>query len=604
MTEEHTPLSAPSSGLLRKLAAYLLSFTPYEWVIACTVLLFCIQFVFLPRQTFFSPDEGMRLIASRSLRADSLFTSLIHYQGQWLDTQIQLAPYFSAWFTVLPGPELLLNYSHILYGVLLAPFVALGGVAGAQILSILCSALMGLCAAGILQRTAGHGIAVLGAICLMLILPSALYAFLVWEHTLTLALFLLAVWCYLTWQSKPRVALLILSAGSLLLACVLRIEMAFVIAPVLIWAFGRWPHQSRNQRIRIWSVTALMLIAMGIIYWWLTTYTPQRLPRLTLNFDALWFQRADKAVRYFVAGYGATDATLIGLLVIVAIGSFALWVFRHQPTTTIVLATSTILLTSIFDALSLLNIPPFGVTNPGLLGSAPILLAAILFPGSTRTPLHFLRRGFLTVIAGYLIGTVFFSSLAFRAASVMSQIGSTWADRYFLVLYPLAGLVALQTVLGWLGLPARHWGRLLLGIAVGVSFGVGIMGNLMGLSRIADDKQLVAAACQPIWQSDAQVVITDDWWRAEECAADARQTYLLIADAKLLPALNQTLWRSGTDQFIFASRDGILPLQMLQDSLSQCYKFKVVDNTEDQFGIFLARVLLEKRQTECPLVNH
>lgn len=210
----------------------------------------------------------------------------------------------------------------------------------------------------------------------------------------------------------------------------------------------------------------------------------------------------------------------------------------------------------------------------------------------------------LRSIAGYFVGTIFFSLLAFRAASVMSQIGSTWADRYFLVLYPLAGLVALQTIHGWLGLPARRWSKLLLGIAVGVSFGIGIMGNLMGLSRIADDKQLIASACQPIWQSDVQVVITDDWWRAEECAADARQTYLLVTDSKLLPALNQTLWHAGIDQFIFASRDGILPLQMLQNSLSQCYKFKLIDNMNDQFGMLLAKVVLEKHQTECPLVNH
>lgn len=600
MTEAHTPLSEPSSGLPRKLLDYFLSFSPYEWVIACTVLLLCIQFVFLPRQTFFSPDEGMRIIASRSLRADSLLTSLIHYQGQWLDTRMQFTPYYSAWFTVRPGPELRLNYSHILYGTLLAPFVALGGVAGAQILSILCSALMGLCTAHILQHVAGRGIAILGVICLMLILPSALYAFLVWEHILALALFLLAVGCYLAWQNKRRVALLILGAGSLLLACMLRIEMAFVIAPVLIWAFARPSHLSHSQRVRTWWVTALMLIVMGIIYWWLTTYTPQRLPRLTLSFDALWLQRADKAVRYFIAGYGATDATLIGLLISVVAGSLALWRFRHHPTATVVLAAAAILLASLLDALSLLNISPFSVTNPGLLGSAPILLAAFLAPGNPRAPLHFLRRGLLTVIAGYIIGIVFFSALAFRAASVMSQTSSTWADRYFLVLYPLAGLVAMSSIQGWLRLRAKRWGKGLFCIAVGVSFGVGVMGNLMGLSRIAEDKQLITAACQPIWQSDAHVVITDDWWRAEECAADARQAYLLVTDSKLLPALNQTFWHSGTDRFIFASRDGILPIQTLEDSLSQCYKFKVVDNTNDQFGIFLAKVILEKRPTQCP----
>jgi hypothetical protein len=595
MTDTHVPPPTSRKGFPRRLWDFFLSFSPYEWVFACTVLLFCIQFAVLPRQTFFSPDEGMRVIASRSLRADSLLSSLIRYQGAPIDTQMKFVPYFAAWFNVLPGPELRLNYSHILYGTLLAPFVALGGVNGAQVLSLLCSTFMGLCAAGILQRVAGRGTAILGVLCVMLLLPSALYAFLVWEHTLTLALFLLAIWCYLLWRDKAHPLLLILGALSLLICCILRIEMVFVIAPLFIWAYGPL---ALNRR-RVWVIAALLLV-MAVIYGLLTLYTPQRLPRLTAAFDALWLQRVDKAIRSFVAGYEATDATFFGLLAGAIIGNIALWAVRYRRTAAALLAATALLLVSAIDALALLNIAPFGVSNPGLLGSAPFLLAAFLIPGTPRSPLRLLRWGLLTVFAGYIAGSLVFTSLAFRAASVMSQTGSTWASRYFLALYPLAGIVALETLHAWLGQPTQRWAKGLLCIAIGLSFSVGIMGNLMGLSRIALDKQIITAGCQPIWQAGVQVVITDDWWRAEECAADANQSYLLVTHSNQLAALSEALWQKGTHDVLFVSRDGTLPLQTLEDTLSQCFSFKVVDNINDQFGVLTAKITLEKRQSVCP----
>ena len=595
MTETHAPLPTSHKNFPRRVLDFFLGFSPYEWVFACTVLLFCIQFVVLPRQTFFSPDEGMRVIASRSLRIDSLLSSLIRYQGAPIDTQMRFVPYFAAWFNVLPGPELRLNYSHVLYGALLAPFVSLGGVNGAQVFTLLCSAFMGVCAAGILQRVAGRGVTILGVLCVMLLLPSALYAFLVWEHILTLALFLLAIWCFLAWQSQPHLILLILGALSLLICCILRIETVFVIAPLLLWTYG----SSALKRRRIWVIAAFLL-AMAVIYGLLTLYTPQRLPRLTANFDALWLQRVDKSIRSFVAGYEASDATFFGLLAGAIIGNIALWAARFRPTAATLLSATAILLVSAIDALALLNVTPFGITNPGILGSAPFLLAAFLIPGTKRSSLKFLRWGLLTVVAGYAAGSVIFSSLAFRAASVMSQTGSTWASRYFLALYPLAGIVALETFHGWLGQPAQRWAKGLLCVAVGLSFGVGIMGNMMGLSRIALDKQIIAAGCQPIWQSGVQVVITDDWWRAEECAAHAQPAYLLVTRANQLANLRETLWQKGTRDVLFASRDGTLPLQTLEDTLSQCFSLKVVDNINDQFGLVTAKITLEKRQSVCP----
>jgi hypothetical protein len=598
MTAE--PTSSPFKRLLRNLANELRSFSPYEWVFACTVLLVCTQFIFLPRDTFFSPDEGMRIIASRSLRADSLFTGLIRYQGQWLDTQMQFVPYYPAWFKVWPGPHLQLNYSHILYGTLLAPFVAAGGVSGAQVLSILASALMGVCTAGVLQRVAGRGIATLGVICVMLTLPSALYAFLVWEHILTLALVLLALWCFLAWQHARRLPLLILSACCLLITCALRIEATFVIAPILLWALVERAIQPRAHRIRLLLAAGLALLAMTALYGWLAINTPQRLPALTQTYNAQWLQRAGNAVRYFVAGYGASDATLLSLLLVSIVGGLALWRWRTHPTFVSALAATMMLLGGIVDMLSLLNVPPFSISNPGLLGSAPILLAVLMPSSDASTPLRFLKRGVLTTVVGYVIGALLFTALANRAASVMSQTGSTWANRYFLLLYPLAGLAALQNIHTWLRSQPRAWAKTLLFFAIGVTFTVGVLSNLMGLSRIAEDKRLISAVCRPIWQSDVPLIVTDDWWRAEECAANAQQTYLLVTTAQQLPALNQTLWNKNTSTFLFISRDGILPLQVLRDALSTCYAEKIMDNINDQPGTAFVRIVLKKRQTSCP----
>jgi hypothetical protein len=304
MAQAHSRLRS----ILHSMAGLILTTSPYEWVLACTVLLFLIQYALLPRQLFFAPDEGMRIIASRSLRSDSLFTGLIDYQGQWIDMRFQYVPYYQTWFSVVPGPELRLNHSQILFGTLIALFERLGGVNLAQALPILCGAFCGLCTANILTRVARKGIAILGVIVVMLALPSALYSFLVWEHQLVLTLCLLALWCYLSYQANQRGWLLALSIASLVLACVLRVETIFVVAPAILllgWQqMGQWATRSPAVKALIVLLVIALIAALGGVYVLLSRYIPGRIPQPSVDWSPQQYLNAVN--RRFVPADGAT----------------------------------------------------------------------------------------------------------------------------------------------------------------------------------------------------------------------------------------------------------------------------------------------------------
>jgi len=89
---------------------FLREISPVEWVIACTALLLFVQYGLLPREVFFTPDEGMRLIVSRNLQPDSPFTGIVRYESRSVDPELAFVPYFDQWFSVAPGAELQVSY--------------------------------------------------------------------------------------------------------------------------------------------------------------------------------------------------------------------------------------------------------------------------------------------------------------------------------------------------------------------------------------------------------------------------------------------------------------------------------------------------------------
>lgn len=586
-------------GLWKHPLEALRSSSATEWVVACTVLLGIIQYAYLPGDAYFSPDEGMRITVSRNLRVDSIFTGHINYPGMWVDPQMQLVPYFPAWYQVTDQPALQVSFDYILFGALLAPFEQLGGMRLAQLLPLLCGLVAGIAAGAILNRCTGAGAARLGAVVTMLALPSSLYSFLIWEHILALALVLLAVVFYM--RSRDSAAWAIPALLCLLLACVLRVETSFIAVPLLAWVFIERARAGNNSaRLRL-ALAALLLAgivaALTIIYVALSTATPYRIPQFDLSLSAQRLEKAVELTRSFLIGYGATDATTLAWLVIALSGMIGALVLRGYAHSRQVFVAIVLAAGSVIAALSLLRVEPFGVTNPGIFALSPLLLAALM-PMPLPTPLRFIRFTIWTVIIGYLLSVLFFPALAARPAGTLAQIGSTWANRYFLTLYPLLALIALGAcALMWQR--STGWRRMLMGCAVGLACALGIATNLLGVYRIAQDKSIASAVCQPVWQTGSQLVVVDEWWWSVECAIDPYPTWVLVTDDADGLELTRSIWKSNLAQVSFASKAVRNSKESFALFATICYSSVVKHSAGSPLGGEVTTYLLTGKSNYC-----
>ena len=324
----------PRQPLHRLLIDLLREVSPVEWVIACAALLLIVQYGLLPREVFFSPDEGMRVIVSRNLQPESIFTGIIRYENRQIDPRLEFIPYFGQWFSVAPGPELRVSYPIVWFAALIAPLYALGGVTLAQLLPLLCGALTGLLAGRILHQTVGKGAATLGVIAVMLAIPSSLYSFLLWEHQLALALCLLALACYVEYQTRRRALVVVVGAAAATLACALRIETVFVVVPALLWIgweqFSAAEAPVRRRLVVVGAAGAAVGLLAGL-YWFIARDTPYRLPALAPAISPARLERTSlQVIRVFV-GYDASPATSAAMLCALLVGGGALFARRHDP---------------------------------------------------------------------------------------------------------------------------------------------------------------------------------------------------------------------------------------------------------------------------------
>lgn len=593
---------------------FLREISPVEWVIACTALLLFVQYGLLPREVFFAPDEGMRLIVSRNLQPDSPFTGIVRYESRSVDPELAFVPYFDQWFSVAPGAELQVSYPIVWFAALIAPLYMLGGSPLAQAFPILCGALTGLLAGRTLDLLAGRLAATLGVIVVMLAIPSSLYSFLLWEHQLSAALCLLALACWVEHQTRPRFLFAATGAAAAACACAFRIEASFVAVPALLWiGYEQLVKMKAAGRKRLAVAGAVLGLCgiLGTLYWFVARDTPYRLPVLAPALAPAQFERSLlQVVRVFV-GYDAstfTSAALLGVLFVAGIGLLAK---RHDQFACAGIVAGVLIATAVITALSVLRIEPFRVVNPGLLCGAPLLVLAILPLGSRANEdarLRFLRRALLTVFVGFVAGAFLTPRLASRAGGVMVQIGSTWGSRYFLAMYPLMAVAALASLLALLRAARRApMATARVGVLTGAAaFGIGLamaagfLVNAIGLTRIDADKRIVLKECRAAWQASADVLVTDDWWRAPECADQTRPAYLLVRSPRALPDLRRALFNSsGQLELAYASRSGRLALQTLTESLGACFTVKQLPDTRSTSAGLVTRLSLVRRTAQC-----
>ena len=575
-------------------------------MIACTALLAVVQYGLIPRDVFFSPDEGMRVIVGRNLRPDSIFSGLIHYENRSIDPGLEFVPYFEQWFDVAPGPELRVSLPIVWFAALISPLLAIGGVNLAQVFPLVCGALAGYLAGRILLRVSRKSIAVVGVVAVTLAVPSSLYSLLIWEHQLVLALCLFALAGYVEYQTRRRWAWLLVSAITLVAACALRIETIFVAAPAVMWLGMEQAASLRHsirKRLVVAGAVGVGLALLGGVYWFIAQDSPYRWLVVAATLDADRLERGALQVMRVFAGYGTSATTSVSLVGALLAGCIAFACARRYPAARVIIGATLLLVTTVITVLSILHIEPFQVMNPGLLSGAPLLILALLPTGDE--PLRFLRRALIFVFVGFAAGALVIPSLAARAGNVMTQVGSTWGSRYFLALYPLMAMVALANIAQWNragvdGRPIAKWGTAGLWFAVILSIAAGILVNAVGLTRIQVDKNIVLPGCQAGWQAGVGVMVTDDWWRAPECAAHAAPSYLLARSTRALASLRAALFDSRVVELTFAARSGHVSLDALTEALETCF---VVHQSQTLPGERLGNVVrldLTPRADTCP----
>lgn len=545
---------------------WLITLSVSEVALACGVILVVLQLA-LPQEVFFSPDEGMRLIASRAITLEGLWDGVIRYPSRELDPQAQFVPYFPEWFRVTPRGEVALDRRIVWFAAAIAPFQALGGVWLARLFSVFCAVLAGWLAGRVVQAVAGVGAGRVTTLMVMLGVPSSLYALLLWEHQLVLTLVAAALLFYVGFVRSARPLWAGLASLALLAACALRPETLLVAVPGIAVASLSYA-RARQTRLVPLAVCALLVVVAAGIYLLAGQDVPARLPRLLAG--VLDVERTLRAFERVLIGHQASPATVGGWSVLSLAALVGGVLTLRRPRARGFMLGAVLWLGAGLTALAMLRVPPFQVTNPGLL-SPLVLIALIGVVWRERDDLWAIRLALVLALLGLVLSALLAPNLIRRAGGVVTQISSTWGSRYLLAAYLVAAVGALATV-------GARWGAggLLLRSGVLAALVIGAVTNLVGFERIRQDTTRVLEMCQGVWMTRPDAVVTSEWWLASECAADARVRFLLISDADRAGELTQVLFNNAEHlpagaRLALVWRDHAEPTARLKETLEACF---------------------------------
>lgn len=442
---------------------------PQLWV---GLALFCLYLMLVsirPAGVFWSLDEGGKLLYIQNVLATGDPAAPLDYPGRLLDPELRYLPLY---FWAQSGTQIY-SWWPVAFPLLSLPFYAMFGWIGLYLLPALggaaCAVLSGRITGklGVSPRAGAVAAVIVG-----LATPVLFYSTMFWEHTLSVAALLLAVWA--TMQARQRIhpgwPVLAGIAGSL--AGFLRTEQLFgTAALVLVLLAWHW----RRGLIMAFAVAVTSGAWLAFNRWFMGAFVSRQWGEGSAQLTTVLFPglqeagslyvpyllfSAPKIIAYDLGTALLGIGTAIALLCVLLPFVLRLWWLL------------------VFCYLGLAALGTWVLLQPeGYRSVHGIVIVAphiVLFPWVLRG----LRRGdqHLWLVACLLLPAASILG-AFVLRSWLAAGGQQWGPRYLLALYPLltmAAVVGLQQVRTqasphlWTGLAASA----IVLVAVGVGFEV------------------------------------------------------------------------------------------------------------------------------------
>jgi hypothetical protein len=470
--------------------------------LACVATTYAVlAFLFLPRDAFFSSDEGLKLIQVQNLMRKGWSDFTLDYPGHGLDPDLSYVPINNPPPLILQG-SLYAAYP-VFFPLLVTPLYSSVGYAGLYVIP-LCSGLLTVLFTFWLARLA-NGDGVPSLLIIGLCTPVMFYSLLFWDHTLGTALCTLALLLVARNLRAARPLSLVVAGLLLGLSIWARTEL-YVMAIVMLVAFFLASSRDRSGTLGLGAGILLALAPLWIFQW--RVYGSALGPHVS-HFASLGTALPVTTNRLAILYYTLLDAhsnpVLTFLFIMAFVATTVVLRSRRLHRNAVLLGTATglLVLTALLNLSDAWSGRPIG----GLLATAPLL--AFSFAALSLRRAESIDRLLMSVFAGYVL-------LVCVATPV--DPGLQWGPRFLLPAMPAGVVLATgyyrRLTSGHTRSSPRGAITLSLAALVGISLAAQICGlRVMNVIKLRDRQLIVDTA-----MLDCEYVMSDEYGYAQYVA--------------------------------------------------------------------------------------
>lgn len=524
----------------------------HRWSLAAlglVLLVYLFVLGWMPKDVFWSPDEGIKYIMLRTFTWDSGLKYAIPYQGASMDSEFKFYPSVNPFphkddMYPFPLSDGSVYFAWPIWFPLFAwiPFLFFG-TSGIYLIPLLCGWLTSLLAWQMMYRLRPT-LAPAAVILVGLGTPIFFYSQMFWEHTAVAFIGIVSVWVLAS--SPPRDLLPpVLVSPLLIISILLRLEMiAFVLAIVGAWAittatahFSTVTQTASQQQTssaithrRLVRVLAY-LIPIGLDIFLLSNLSSAITPRH--QSDVVTYAQVvadnvarspsspERLIRYItnlpniVLNYAGADGPVIDSIWLwIGLIAFALCILSAFVASARVQASlfiPSLLVLLLLSLVTLLSSQNYRSLHGILLLAPYAAIAVYVLPYAWRH--REFQLLFVTLAAFIYLAAGVAMVLATRVNWTGTlTTGLEWGPRYLLLLYPIMAILALLAVQIYResNRPV-YLKRAAVGI-VALMMLVGIQYQVRGLWMLYYNKQTIAGWQNALETRAPEPVVTDLWW--------------------------------------------------------------------------------------------